>query len=114
MLKKIKEFFKKLFKINNQKYIEAPKEVLEQTNNDKEEKICDFKNQIAIENEEENKIIRLQKDFKEGLIKEEDLSTEDFDALTKLYEKQIEETKQSIERYKKRIIYIKTKLVQNN
>ena len=27
---------------------------------------------------------------------------------------QIEETKQSIERYKKRIIYIKTKLVQNN
>ena len=26
MLEKIKEFFKKLFKINNQQYIQAPKE----------------------------------------------------------------------------------------
>ena len=56
----------------------------------------------------------MQKDLKAGLIEEEDLSEEDFDSLTKLYESQIEKTKQSIQRYKNRIVSIKTKLAQNN
>jgi len=113
MLEKIKEFFRNLFKTNNQQYIEAPKELIEPISNKQEQKSFDFKNQIVVANEEE-RILKLQKDLKAGLIEEEDLSEEDFDLLTKLYESQIEKTKQSIQRYKNRIVSIKSKLVQNN
>ena len=111
---KIKNFFRNLFKINNQQYIEAPKEVIEPISNMQEKRSFDFKNQIVVANEEEERIIKLQKDLKAGLIEEEDLSEEDFDSLTKLYESQIEKTKQSIQRYKNRIVSIKSKLAQNN
>ena len=114
MLERIKEFFRNLFKTNNQQYIEAPKEVIEPISNRQEQKSFDFKNQIIVDNEEEDIILKLQKDLKAGLIEEEDLSEEDFDSLTKLYESQIEKTKQSIQRYKNRIVSIKSKLVQNN
>lgn len=110
MLEKVKEFFRKIFKTNNQQYIEAPKEVIEPISNMQEQRSFDFKNQIVIENEEEQRILRLQKDLKAGLIEEEDLSEEDFDSLIKLYESQIEKTKQSIQRYKNRIVSIKSKL----
>lgn len=113
MLERIKKFFRNLFKTNNQQYIEAPKEVIEPISNKQEQKSFDFKNQIVVVNEEEQRILKLQKDLKAGLIEEEDLSEEDFDSLTKLYESQIEKTKQSIEKYKSRIISIKTKLAQN-
>lgn len=114
MLEKIKEFFKNLFKTNNQQYIEAPKEVIEPISNMQEQRNFEFKNQIAVANEEEERILKLQKDLKAGLIEEEDLSEEDFVSLTKLYESQIEKTKQSIQRYKNRIVTIKSKLAQNN
>lgn len=113
MLEKIKEFFRNLFKINNQQYIEAPKEVIETISNKQEQRSFEFTNQIVVANEKE-KILKLQKDLKAGLIEEEDLSKEDFDSLTKLYESQIEKTKQSIQRYKNRIVSIKSKLAQNN
>lgn len=113
MLERIKEFFRKLFKINNQQYIEAPKEVKEPISNMQEKRSFDFKNQIVVANEEEERILKLQKDLKAGLIEEEDLSEEDFDLLTKLYESQIEKTKQSIQSYKNRIVAIKSKLAQN-
>lgn len=114
MLDRIKEFFRKIFKINNQQYIEAPKEDIKPISNTQEQKSFDFKNQIVVANEEEERILKLQKDLKAGLIKEEDLSEEDFDSLTKLYERQIEKTKQSIQIYKDRIVSIKSKLAQNN
>lgn len=113
MLEKIKEFFRNLFKTNGQQYIEAPKEEIESINDRQAQRNSDFKNQMVISNEEE-RILKLQKDFKTGLIEEEDLSEEDFDLLSKLYESQIEKTKQSIQRYKDRIISIKSKLAQNN
>ncbi len=114
MLERIKDFFRNLFKANNQQYIEAPKEVIEPISNKQEQKSFDFKNQVVVANEGEERILKMQKDLKAGLVEEEDLSEEDFDSLTKLYESQIEKTKQSIERYKNRIVSIKTKLAQNN
>lgn len=112
MLKKIKEFFRNLFKINEQKYIEAPKEEIKPISEIQKEN--DFRTQVAVTSEEEKRILKLQKDFKEGLIKEEDLSKEDYDSLVNLYKSQIEKTKQSIEEYKNKIIAIKSKLVQNS
>lgn len=114
MLEKIKEFFRNLFKINNQQYIEAPKEIIEPINNMQDKRNFDFKNQIVVENKEEEKILKLQKDLKARLIEEEDLSKEDFDSLTKLYESQIEKTKKSIQSYKSRIVAIKSELAHNN
>lgn len=114
MLKKIKEFFRRLFKTSNQQYLEAPKEEIEPISEIHMQKNSDFKSQIVIANEQQEKALKLQKDFKAGLIEEENLSEEDFDLLYSLYEKQIEKTKQSIQRYKNNILAIKTKLVQNS
>ena len=114
MLEKIKEFFRNIFGINNQQYIEAPKEEVEPINNIKLQRNINFKDEIAVTNEEEKRILKLQRDFKAGLIEEEDLSEEDFNLLRKLYESKIEKTKQSIQKYKYRIISVKSKLVQNN
>ena len=114
MLEKIKEFFRNIFGINNQQYIEAPKEEVEPINNIKLQRNINFKDEIAVTNEEEKRILKLQRDFKAGLIEEEDLSEEDFNLLSKLYESQIEKTKQSIQTYKNRIISVKSKLAQNN
>ena len=110
MLEKIKEFFRNIFGINNKQYIEAPKEDLEPIKNIKLQRNINFKDEIAVTNEEEKRILKLQRDFKAGLIEEEDLSEEDFNLLSKLYESQIEKTKQSIQTYKNRIIFVKSKL----
>lgn len=99
MLKKIKEFFEKLFKKENSKYIEAPKNEEIQKN---------FKEQIV--DERERRALKLQQDFRAGTIKEEELLEEDFDLLYELYIKQIDETKKSIQEYKDKIIAIRTKL----
>lgn len=114
MLEKIKEFFRKIFKEEEQKCIEAPKEIIVPKVSTQEPKTSEFKNQIVVANEEEERILKLQKDFKAGLIEEEDLSEEDFDLLTELYERQIAKTKQSIQGYKDRIVIIKSKLAENN
>ena len=110
MLEKIKEFFRNIFGINNKQYIEAPKEDVEPINNIKLQRNINLKDEIAVTNEEEKRILKLQRDFKAGLIEEEDLSEEDFNLLSKLYESQIEKTKQSIQTYKNRIIFVKSKL----
>lgn len=114
MLEKIKEFFRNIFGTNSQQYIEAPKEEVESINNIQLQRNINFKDEIVVANEEEKRILKLQKDFKAGLIEEEDLSEEDFNLLSKLYESQIEKTRQSIQTYKNRIISAKSKLAQNN
>ncbi len=121
MIEKIKEFFRNLFGINSQSYLEAPKNVMPQneilhTNNmESQNKYNEFQEQIKIiTDQEKEKALKLQNDYKAGVIEEEDLSNEDFDILSNLYESQIKNTKQSIEDYRKKILNIQTKLAQNN
>ena len=52
---------------------------------------------------EEENLLELQKRYENGEIKEEDLSKEEVEALKKLYKKQIEEKKNSLEEYKIKI-----------
>lgn len=52
---------------------------------------------------EEENLLKLQKRYENGEIKEEDLSKEEVEALKKLYKKQIEEKKNSLEEYKIKI-----------
>ena len=114
MLEKIKGFFINIFKKNSQKYIEAPHETIDEINNTQNTKKLDLKNQVVENSNEDLRVLKLQQDFKAGLIEEEDLSEDDFEQLTKLYEHQIEKTKQTIEKYKEKIIAIKTKMATNN
>ncbi len=124
MIEKIKEFFKNLFKIRVQLYIEAPKEEIENintiqkeskvVNTIKEDNSSDFISRISVDTKENDRALKLQKDFNAGLIEEEDLSEEDFNLLSELYENQIERTKQSIQKYKNKIITAKKELAQNS
>ena len=52
---------------------------------------------------EEENLLELQKRYENGEIKEKDLSKEEVEALKKLYKKQIEEKKNSLEEYKIKI-----------
>ena len=52
---------------------------------------------------EEENLLELQKRYENGEIKEKDLSKEEVEALKKLYKKQIEEKKNSLEDYKIKI-----------
>ena len=48
-------------------------------------------------------ILELQKKYERGEIKEEELSKEEIKRLEQLYEKQIEEKKESLKNYKEKI-----------
>ncbi len=48
-------------------------------------------------------ILELQKKYERGEIKEEELSKEEIKKLEQLYEKQIEEKKESLKNYKEKI-----------
>lgn len=52
---------------------------------------------------EEENLLELQRIYENGKIKEEELSKEEVEALKKLYKKQIEEKKNSLEEYKIKI-----------
>lgn len=121
MIEKIKEFFRKLFVTNNQNYLEAPKndvpqnEILQTNTMKSQDEFNKFQNQIkVVPDQQQEKAIKLQKDYKAGLIEEEDLSEEDFSILSNLYEKQISNTKQSLENYRRKILNIQNKLASNN
>ena len=113
MLEKIKEFFRNLFNKNKKLYIEETKEVTETINDSQDQMKIEFESQIEFKNEDE-KVLKVQKDFEDLLINPEELSDEDFDALVKLYEKQIKVTKESIKGYKNKIEMMRAKLSENN
>ena len=89
---KIKKFLSNLFKKK-----EIKKEEIKTA--DKE-----FKEEILIkQDEEEIKILNLQKKYKSGEIKEEDMTDEEHKRLIELYKKQNEELKEKIEAKRKHI-----------
>lgn len=110
MLEKIKDFFRNLFKINNQQCLDAPKENIETVTNFNKIENNTFKNQLIADDKFSNEVIKLQKDYKSGIINEDDLTEEEFDNLSKLYYSQIKKTKESIENYKNKILKIKAQL----
>lgn len=89
----IKDFFAKMFK-------KKPKDikhevVSEEINKEKENN--EFKEYIKRTENEETKLLELQRRFRNGEIGQDDLTEEQIDALCDLYDKQIEELKKSIE-----------------
>lgn len=58
----------------------------------------------------DKELLKLQKRFRSGEIKEEDLSSREIQQLKELYKKQIDFIKESIENDKKEIIRLKRKI----
>lgn len=86
-----------------------------------EEIQSDFKNQIIEKNAKNdftenlrissiNEDIKLQQDYKSGIIKEEDLTKEQYNRLIKLYDKQIENYKTNISMKKEQLRSYKQKI----
>ena len=104
---KIKNFFKNLF---GKKQVEENEEVVVE----QQESSNEFKDSIKMTEEEENELLELQKKYRRGEIAENDLTEEQIDALCDLYDKQIEEIKQSIKVKEEKIAEYKRKIESNN
>lgn len=108
---KIKTFFKNLFGKN--KAIEEP--VAEQIVEKKTENKKSFAEEIKIPQDNEKlAVLKLQKDYEAGLIKEEDMTPEQVSKVESLYEEQITKLRNDYNGYKQKIINVRKKLVTNN
>ena len=107
VFQKIKNFFKKVF---GKKQIEnnIQTDIIEEESNN------EFKESIKMTEDEETKLLELQRRYRRGEIAENDLSEEQIDALCKLYDKQIEDLKQSIKIKEEKIAEHKKRIENNN
>lgn len=106
---KIKLFFRNLFKINKTEDNTVIENIIEEKNNSIKEN--NFISNIKLPEKELNfKLQKMSKDLESGKIKEEDLCEEELQELREFYLQQIEQKKQSIEKYKNKIMKIKEQL----
>lgn len=111
---KIKKFFKNLFNRNanttNNYAIVKETESLVASENKKNSFMESIKN---IE-DEETKLLKLQKQYRSGKIKEEELSKEQVNSLCALYDKQIANLRKSNEIRKQKLLEYRRKLQTDN
>lgn len=109
---KIKQFYKKLFykkeTINNIT-VETNKVILQ--NDNKKNK---FMEEIKNIEDEETLLLKLQKKFRSGEIKEEELTEEQVKSLCELYDKQIANLRKSNEIRKQKLLEYRKKLQTDN
>lgn len=110
---KIKKFFKNLFNrnvdtTNNYAIVKAHENLVESENKKKSfmESINNF--------EETTKLLKLQKQYRSGEIKEEELTQEQVDSLCALYDKQIENLRKSNQIRKQKLLEYRRKLKNDN
>ena len=110
---KIKSFFKNLFNrnntANNYAIIKEDKSIVE-SENTKNTFMESIKN---IENEE-TKLLKLQKQYRSGEIKEEELTQEQVNSLCALYDRQIANLKKSNEIRKQKLLEYRRKMQIDN
>ena len=109
---KIKKFFKNLFNKHNSadNYIVEETTVIKQD----EDKKIQFMEQIRKIEDEETVLLKLQKQYRNGEIKEEDLTDEQVSSLCKLYDKQISNLKKSNEIRKQKLLEHRRRLQTDN
>ena len=111
---KIKKFFRNLFNsnantTNNYAIVKETESLVESEN-----KKNSFMESIKNIEDEETKLLKLQKQYRSGEIKEEELSEEQINSLCKLYDEQIAELRKSNEIRKQRILEYKRKIQTEN
>ena len=111
---KIKKFFKNLFNRNanttNNLGIVKETESLVAS----EKKNNSFMESIKNIEDEETKLLKLQKQYRSGEIKEEELSEEQVNSLCKLYDKQIANLKKSNDTRKQKLLEYRRKTQTDN
>ena len=111
---KIKKFFRNLFNSNanttNNCAIVKETESLVESENKKNSFMESIKN---IE-DEETKLLKLQRQYRSGEIKEEELSEEQINSLCKLYDRQIANLKKSNEIRKQKLLEYRRKMQTDN
>lgn len=106
---KIANFFRKIFKRNNEKQTVSSSQSFESNKNDKKQ---NFQNTIKLEHDyEEERLLNLQKQFENNSISENEISEDDKIALKGLYYIQMLKSKMKIKIYKEKLNGIKTKQV---
>lgn len=111
LIYKIKLFFNNLFNKNNKgKHDIKNNEITDNTS----EK-TNFKNNIKVEPDiEREQLLKLQKDYESGLIKEENMTEEQVNKIENLYIEQISKLRDDYIRYKEKATDLKKKIVTNN
>ena len=111
---KIKRFIKNLFHkdIRNESTTIVGERIF--SNVEIENKKSSFLENIRNVENEETKLLKLQKQYRSGEIKEEDLTEEQKNSLYILYDKQIADLKKSNEIRKKKILDYRRKLQTDN
>lgn len=106
---KIKRFLKNLFNKNKDTIYNYA--VIEETNNlvENENKKNSFMASIKNIENEETKLLKLQKQYRSGKIKEEELTEEQVNSLCALYDKQIANLRKSNEVRKQKLLKYKRK-----
>ena len=110
---KIKKFFRNLFYKNNSndETINATETT---TINNRESNKNSFMESIKNIEDEETLILKLQKQYRSGEIKEEELTEEQVNSLCTLYDKQIENLRKSNEVRKQKLLEYRRKLQTDN
>ena len=100
---KIKQFFKNLFLKKESEFKDFPSE-LNKIIAKEEDRTNSFMEEIKKIENEETILLKLQKKYRSGEIKEEDLSEEQVNSLCELYDRQISNLKKSNEIKKQKLL----------
>ncbi len=111
---KIKKFFRNLFHKNVEIRSSIIAEENINSNIESENKKSAFMESIRNIEDEETKLLKLQKQYRSGQIKEKDLTKEQVDSLCKLYDKQIANLKKSNEMRKQKLLQYRRRLQADN
>ena len=110
-LQKIKSFFMNLFRKNRV----AEKTAVEPIAENKVENKKTFVKEIKVQQDNEKiNLLKLQKDYEAGLIKEENMTDEQISKVEELYKEQITKLRNDYDGYKQKIINIRKKLATGN
>lgn len=110
---KIKKFFRSLFYRDNSN-AESINVTETTTINNQESNKSSFMEEIRNIENEETKLLKLQKQYRSGEIKEEELTEEQVNSLCALYDKQIANLRKSNEIRKQKLLEYRRKLQTDN
>ena len=110
---KIKKFFRSLFSRTNSN-VESINVTETTIIKNQESNKSSFMEEIRNIENEETKLLKLQKQYRSGEIKEEELTEEQVNSLCTLYDKQIENLRKSNENRKQKLLENRRKLQTDN
>ena len=110
---KIKMFFKKIF---NNEEVQEPEEIYNYNNPVNQQiKKSSFADEIKVKPDlEREELMKIQRDYENGLIKEEDMTPEQVSGIEKLYVEQISKLRNDYTGYKHKTASLRRKLATNN